>query len=99
MFSDPNLSYYISNVPIITSPQACDPEYEFVKRSWRERLFTRPWEPRRKYNRVLVKLNPKMYKIKFRGLNTIVCHPSIYEQVKRIYDEPPKYKKGTPHYI
>jgi len=73
----------ITDIPIIFSEYACDPEYELVKRTWKERLFTRPWEPRRKYKQVMIELNPQMYRINVNGGYKILAHPAFKEQLYR----------------
>lgn len=32
-------------MPVLTSEWLTDPEQRTVRRTWRERLFTRPWRP------------------------------------------------------
>ena len=72
-------------IPIIYSEQACDPEYELVKRTWKERLFTRPWKPRQRYKHIMVKLNPQMYRVNFPGQGKkIIAHPSLKAQIEKI---------------
>ena len=74
----------VSGIRVVFSEHACDPEYELVKRSWKERLFTRPWEPRRKYNQVMTALNPQMFKMNTTGGEMIVAHPTFKEQLRHL---------------
>ena len=69
----------VASIPIILSSYACDPEYELVKRTWKERLFTRPWEPRRKLKRIMIALNPQMYRMRspISGGDVIIAHTSL----------------------
>lgn len=47
-------------------------DYESVKRTWRERLFSWPWKPWKKFNSVY---NPKVYSLKD---GTLVMSPASY---------------------
>ena len=78
----------VSGIKVVFSDLACDPEYELVKRSWKERLFTRPWEPRRKYDQVMTALNPQMYKMNTTGGEMIVAHPTFKEQLRHLTSRP-----------
>ena len=74
----------LGRIPVIYSDHACNPKYENIKRSWKERLFTKPWQPKRKYKNVMVELNPQMYRVNIpgRGL-TIVAHTSLHDEIVR----------------
>lgn len=67
---------------IIQSPYLeQDGEPVQVRRSWRERLFTRPWRP-------LVKTRTVVPRIPHRGAiqldaNTLVMHPATYHRFRR----------------
>lgn len=67
---------------IIYEENACNPEYELIERTFRERLFSRPWDPRKKHKRVLKKINPQIYKISRNGCPTIIAHPSLKGQLE-----------------
>ena len=61
-----------------------------VRRSWRERLFSRPWRP-------LVSTRMVIPKIPYRGAvqldaNTLVMHPQTLQQLRAISQpsEPPR---------
>lgn len=58
-------------------------DYDLVKRTWKERLFTWPWKPFKKYNSVF---NPKYYKF---GNENILCSPQGYEILKRELKDTP----------
>ena len=70
-----------TGMPIIFSEFACDPKYETVKRTWKERLFSKPWQPKVKYKRVMIELNPLMYKIHTSSGYSIIAHPTMKEQI------------------
>ena len=74
----------VSGIPIIFSDYACDPEYEMVKRTWKERLFTRPWNPRRKYKQIMTALNPQMFRINTVNGETIVAHISFKSELENL---------------
>ena len=48
------------------------PKTVWVKRNWKERLFTLPWRPLQK-----MKEEPGVYIIN----NTVYCHPDMYAQI------------------
>ena len=74
------------SMPIIYSDNACDPEYEIVKRTWKDRLFTKPWQPTRKYKRVMVSLNPQIYRANLPGRGwTIIAHTSLRDEITRAF--------------
>lgn len=76
----------VASVPIILSSHACDPEYELVKRTWKERLLSRPWNPRRKFKQVMVALNPQMYRMRnpISGGDVIIAHTSLGESLRHL---------------
>lgn len=57
----------IQGFQVITSPHLA--RYKLVRRSWKERLFSRPWQPLRRFNQVerdggeviIDKLNRRIY--------------------------------------
>ena len=63
---------------IIYSLYACDPEYELVNRTWRERLFTRPWRPFQKKKKVLKNLNPQAFLVN----DMLIAHPIFERQLE-----------------
>lgn len=71
----------LGQIKIVYTEFACDPEYEKVERSWRERLFTRPWNPDRKFNVIMKELNPKAYFLPQSGI--FVAHPVFKEEIER----------------
>lgn len=51
-----------------------------VPRTWRERLFTLPWQPRKRTKTVITKVPAKHgYRM---GSNTIVMHPETARQLR-----------------
>ena len=70
-----------AGIKIVYSQYACNPEYELVKRTWKERLFTRPWIPRRKHKLHLKNLNPQMFRLTQSGEQIIIAHPVFKEQL------------------
>lgn len=56
-------------------------------RSWRERLFTRPWRPWRKVESYMI---PLMWKLRLPGQRVvIVAHPQLITQIRGIIDAKP----------
>ncbi len=74
----------VTGIKLVFSEYACDPKYELVNRSWKERLFTRPWIPLRKHKLVMTALNPKMFRINTTDGEMIVAHPSLKEQLRNL---------------
>jgi len=60
-------------INIIESPH-CTIDDE-VKRTWWERLFTKPWRP-------FLKMKTVKKKAMFNYDNTIICHPDIAKQLR-----------------
>jgi hypothetical protein len=75
---------HLSDIPVIYSEYACDPEFEWVERTWKERLFTRPWNPRRKWKQVMTSLNPLMYRINTANGPMIITHPALKGELEKI---------------
>lgn len=83
----PGLLYQggIAGMPIYTSPHL--PIYEkrtiTVKRSWRERLFSRPWRPWMKMKEIEVEdpERPAVWMINER----LWCNPAVKAQVANLY--------------
>lgn len=73
------------NLPVVYHPSACEPEYEQIRRSWSERLFTWPWKPRQRYKEVMKELNPQIYvRRNERGLMFVLAHPSLRPQIEAL---------------
>ena len=53
-----------------------------VKRSWRERLFTRPWRPfKRTKVQPIFGPDPNVYCLDISGRKSFVCHPETAEKL------------------
>lgn len=63
-------------IRVVTNP-ACTQE---IKRTWKERLLTRPWKPFKK-----TKHMPAAYMLP--ELNLIFCHPQIRQHLEEQMDE------------
>ncbi len=63
------------NIKVVWDEHAVD--CKRVARSWRERLFTRPWRPRRRWK--IVK-EPKMFWVQDRAM--LVAHPDLKVNVE-----------------
>jgi len=70
----------IAGLEIIFSDNACNPEFELVERTWKERLFSKPWNPIRKYKQVMKALNPQIFRIG----NKVVMHSSFINEIHNI---------------
>lgn len=82
------------NIPIHETPHAV--EHKEVKRTWRERLFSRPWQP---WVKTKIVVKPAMFIVNVPALlaawrfgNTalreyIVAHPKIAAQIKNLCEE------------
>ncbi len=69
-------------IQIITDPYVSD--YDQVRRTWRERLFSWPWQPFVKFKTVY---SPKYYKIEG---NKILCSPQSAAQLQAHLASPPE---------
>lgn len=77
---------YLHGVRIITSPfltESGEP-YE-VRRTWLERLFSRPWRPLQA-TRTVVPQVPMNGFVQM-GRNEILMHPAMLEQFERLYNK------------
>ena len=75
-------SLAFAGIEIVVSEHAY--KTEDVARTWRERLFSRPWRPRRKWRTVRI---PQFYKMHMcpGAVPTIVMHPDLYAQLPEEY--------------
>jgi len=72
-------------IKIVPSPELGDLEDKDVTRTWKERLFSWPWEPWKVMKTVQVFVPSK--EVIIFGENTILCHPDLVEPlVKAIKD-------------
>lgn len=76
---------------VIYDPLACKDVQVKVKRTWRERLFTRPWQPWKSYRRE-TKKEPAIFVLRqFSFLGTyqrvVVAHPSFQSQIAEMFRE------------
>lgn len=46
--------HMLDGVPIYTSEPLTEPKVEVVQRTWRERLFSRPWHPMQKTKEITI---------------------------------------------
>jgi len=75
----------ISGIPVfIDDHLVIDDGFESVKRTWKERLFSRPWNPI-KSTKFINKYKPDttIYKSYF----GYTMHPSIYDKLKKEIDK------------
>ena len=74
-------------IPIIETPHLVN--YRTVKRTWRERLFTRPWRPRKATKVITVPckeaylVDPGRVMVGVRG-PALVLHPAYLEEFKQL---------------
>lgn len=52
-----------------------------VLRTWRERLFTRPWRPLKKH-RMVTPMVPAIFELRDKGI--IITHPSFVPEFRKI---------------
>jgi len=71
------LQSLFATIKIIPSPYMVD----LVKRTWKERLFSWPWKPQKKYNRVP---SEEVYILKRSSDSVIVCHPMTEAKLRRL---------------
>lgn len=76
-----------SGVKIFTSPHLTERKHYFVKRTWKERLFSRPWKPFKKTNTLYYDAPRTDYLVYDDG-RTIICHPvmkdALEQELKRL---------------
>ena len=73
----------LSGIRIIESAYLTqDGEPITIRRTWRERLFSRPWTPQ-KATRVVIPQVPYEGAIEI-GRNTVVMHPAIVRRLRNI---------------
>lgn len=66
---------------VITSEYLTEPgEPIEVRRSWRERLFSRPWQPRKRTRTVIPQVPSRQASIMPNG--TIVIHPAMLSALR-----------------
>ena len=77
----------VNGLRVIESVYLTEPgePYE-VRRSWTERLFSRPWEPLRRTRTIIPQVPMKGgYRI---GRDAIAMHPETVRQLKRAWPTP-----------
>lgn len=66
----PDISLLLPNIRVIESPYVPEFNYETVKRTWKERLLTRPFKPFTKYK--IVRTTRCVIKCEY----GIICNPA-----------------------
>lgn len=71
-----SIGFDIIENPLLTVPgEPCE-----VKRTLKERLFTKPWQPFKATKTITPQVPSKQI---FRIENKLICHPAIAAQIKR----------------
>jgi len=71
----------ISGIEFITDASLVDTVAYEEARTWKERLFSRPWKPFIKNKTMFKKVPSKSYNVVMGG--TIICHPSMLGELER----------------
>ncbi|QBJ04482.1 hypothetical protein HOV23_gp091 [Pseudomonas phage Lana] len=69
----------LNGVRIIATPSMTDSKTEEVPRSWKERLFSLPWQPLKKVRYVTTQV-PSDQIIRFQ--DTFFAHPALIEKIE-----------------
>lgn len=72
-------------VRLIATPLLVDKETRIVQRSWRERLFSLPWQPLRPWKEVVTTVPAKKALVMEDG--TWYMHPTTLEQLRKKLSE------------
>ena len=81
---------WINGITIIEDPNLLRFEDTLEKRTWKERLFTLPWNPFKLNKTVIISLpSEEVYFVGERGDRKIVCHPEMVEKIKKAIKERP----------
>lgn len=79
----------LPGMPVVTSPFVTVTRTIRRQRSWRERLFSRPWRPTRKWRMVTETVpDPSIYILNGRGgYRYIYCHPATAKRLEELLAE------------
>ena len=83
-------------LPIITSESLTVSTTEQVRRGWRERLFSRPWQPWVSHKTVVHKEPDRNVYIipAMAGGPSVLCHPVIAGKLRKALDEMGSTQEG-----
>lgn len=73
-------------IDIYESPYLIEPKQ--VKRSWKERLFERPWRPFKKFKTIMIP-SEKIYEVG----GAFICHPEMKQKIEQRLKEENFYKE------
>lgn len=65
---------------IIENPLLTEAAEKTVLRTWWERWFTRPWQPRVKTKKTIIRVSSK--KLHWINNTTLVCHPVVAKTIR-----------------
>lgn len=71
-----------SGMQVVTNNLLVEPDgFDIVKRTWKERIFTRPWTPLRP-TKAVQRFKPSEHIYVLHG-RTIVCHPYVADRIRQ----------------
>lgn len=77
--------HMLDGVPIYTSELLTEPKVEVVRRTWRERLFSRPWRPRQKTKSITIYVPSMKCLVSESGIlgrKCFIMHPVMLQKIR-----------------